>query len=283
MATRREKSKSSSFAPLARLLPADVAALVRSKAMDLSSVSLFWRRQAECATLFQSIVQVEPGVFALKSPFKENFISSLHCYVYPDGTFTPQETIASALVRHATWYLRIPDIDALRARAGAERIRPQALRGSMTWMGGIVRPTGEFTQDPEADGKPAILAWQNNGGNPPGFAIEVRGPSVNLQGPAFRTLLQSMVDALTVALELKRPSRGRPHLVAQAEKAAYLRDHRKAGRVEVAKSLCPCGRQHTQKYFDRLNKLADSFYRTQRSAFEKLVREQTRKYPEINS
>jgi hypothetical protein len=30
-----------------------------------------------------------------------------------------------------------------------------------------------------------------------------------------------------------------------------------------------------------LNKLADSFYRTQRSEFEKLVREQTRKYPEI--
>jgi len=30
-----------------------------------------------------------------------------------------------------------------------------------------------------------------------------------------------------------------------------------------------------------LNKLADSFYRTQRSEFEKLVREHARKYPEI--
>jgi hypothetical protein len=283
MAMRRAKSKSSGFAPLARLLPADVAALVRSKAMDLSGVSVFCRRQAECAALFGSIVQIKPGVFELKSPYKENFIGSLLAFLWRNANFSPEEMVANALVRHATWYLKSRDIDAVRARAGGERIQPQALRGSMKWMEGIVRPTGEFTQDPEADGKPAILVWQDTTGNLPGFAIEVCGPGVNFQGPVFRTLLQSMVDSLTVALELKRPGAGRPHLATQAEAAAYYRDHQKAGRAQIAKSLCSCGRPHTQKCFDRLNKLADSFYRTQRSAFEKLVRDQTRKYSEINS
>src|ERR1035438_1258264 len=103
MARRKAKSKPSGFVSFGRPLPADVAALVQRKAMDLRSVGPFWRRQADCAALFQSIVQVEPGMFVLKSPFKENFIGSLHCYVYPDGTFSPEETVASALVRHAAW------------------------------------------------------------------------------------------------------------------------------------------------------------------------------------
>ena len=197
MAIRKAKTKSPGFPSLVRSLPADVAAVVRSKTMDLSGVSLFCRRQAECAALFESIVQIKPGVFALKSPFKENFIGSLHAYLWPNANFSPEEGVANALVRHATWYLKVRDIDAVRER-GTERIKPQALRGSMKWIEGIVRPTGEFTRDPEADGKPAILVWQHNPGDPPGFAIEVRSPGINLQGPAFRTLLQSIVDSVSI-------------------------------------------------------------------------------------
>lgn len=286
MAIRKAaKSKSSGFDALARLLPDDVAAVVCSEAMDLSNVSLFCRRQVECATLFNSIVQIKPGVLMLKSPFKENFIGSLHAYLWLNANFSPEEMVANALVRHVTWYLKVRDIDAVRERAGAERINPSALRGSMKWIEGIIRPTGEFTRDAEADGNPAILAWQHNPGNPPNFAIEVKGPNIaDLKGPVFRTLLQSMVDSISIEMGLKRPNAGRPHLAPEAEEAAYLRDHQKAGRTEIAKRLCSCGSsRHTQKCFDRLNKLADSYYRTQRSAFEKLVRKQTRKYPEINS
>jgi hypothetical protein len=91
-----------------------------------------------------------------------------------------------------------------------------------------------------------------------------------------------MVDSTAVELGLKRPRTGRPNHAVEAESAAYLRDHQDVGRLKIATSLCSCGRsQHTQKCFDRLNKLADSFYRTQRSEFEKLVREHARKYPEI--
>jgi hypothetical protein len=291
MAIRKGKSKSSVFASLAHLLTVDVAAVVQKKAMDLSGVSLFCRRQAECAALFRSIVQIEPGVFALKSPFRENFIGSLHCYVFTNGNFSPEEMVSLALIRHANWYLNIRDIDAMRARArvGDKQLWPSVLGSVLhapaSYVGGIVRPTGEFTRDPEADGKPAILGWQRNPGNPSSFAIEVRGPGIDdLEGTVFRTLLQSMVDSVSIEMGLKRPSAGRPNLATEAEEAAYLRDHQKAGRTEIAKRLCSCGSsRHTQKCFDRLNKLADSFYRTQRSAFEKLVREQTRKYPEINS
>ncbi|HEY4930110.1 MAG TPA: hypothetical protein VII23_00945 [Terriglobales bacterium] len=284
MAVRKAKSKSSDFASLVRLLPADVAAVVRNEPMDLSGVSVFCRRQAECAALFGSIVQINPGMFKLKSPYKESFIGSLHCFLWPNARFTPEETVANALVRHAMWYLKIRDVDALRERAGAEQIKPQALRGLAQWKEGIVTPSGEFTRDPEADGKPAILAWQGNTGDPSSFAIELCGPGLTLEGTGFLRTLQSMVDFLATELGLKRTSAGRPHLASQAEEAAYYRDHLKAGRKRILEKLCLCGQpRHTQKCFDRLNKLADSFYRTQRSAFDKLVREQTRKYPEINS
>jgi hypothetical protein len=93
-----------------------------------------------------------------------------------------------------------------------------------------------------------------------------------------------MIECLSIELKLKRATAGRPPLSPVAESAAYHRDHLKAGRAQIAKMLCTCGSsRHTQKCFDRLNKLADSFYRKQRTEFEKLVREQTRKYPEINS
>ncbi len=287
MAIRKAKSNSSSFASLTRSLSPDVAAVVRSKQIDLSGVSLFCRRQAECAALFGSIVQIKPGVFMLKSPFRENFIASLRVYCWPNAVYSPEETVALALIRHANWYLRIRDTDALRAKPGAEQLSTWLSRRVPfrpgTYLGGILRPTGEFTRDPEAEGTLAILGWQNITDDPPGLAIEVRGPGVAVQGRALRKLLQSIVDCLTVEMGLKRPSAGRPHLASKAEEAAYLRDHRRVGRVEIAKHLCSCGQSHTQRCFDRLNKLADSFYRTQRSAFEKLVRDQTRKYPEINS
>jgi hypothetical protein len=284
MTVRKTKNKPSDLASLAKSLQAGVAAIVCSKAMDLSGVSSFCRRQAECAAVFQSVVQIKPGVFSLKSPFKENFIGSIRCYVYPNSDFSPEETVAIALVRHARWYLKIRDTVALRARAGAKEIMPCALRPPASWIGGIVRPTGEFTRDPEADGKPTILVWRDNGGDPSSFAIELCGPSLVLGGSGFLRTLQSMVDSLAIELGLKQPSVGRPHLASQAEAAAYYRDHRRAGRAQTAEKLCSCGRSpHTQRCFDRLNKLAESFYRTQRSAFDKLVREQTRKYPVINS
>ncbi|MGO9563824.1 MAG: hypothetical protein ACLPPV_14320 [Candidatus Korobacteraceae bacterium] len=284
---RKAKSNSSTMALLTRSLSADVAAVVRGKEIDLSRVSLFCRRQAECAALFGSIIQIEPGVFVLKSPFKENFIASLHVYYWPNAVYSPAEMVAMALIRHANWYLKTRDTDALRARPGAKQLSTwlfgHVSYGPGTYLEGIVRPTGEFTRDPEADGTSAILGWQDVSGNPPGLMIDIRGSGVAVQGPARRKLLQSIVDCLTVEMGLKRPSAGRPHLAGKAEEAAYLRDHRRAGRAEIAKHLCSCGRSHTQKCFDRLNKLADSFYRTQRSAFEKLVRDQMRKYPEINS
>jgi hypothetical protein len=283
MALRQAKSETFDFESLARSLSADVAAVVRRKAMDLSGISLFCRRQVECATLLGSIVQIKPGIFVLKSPFRENFIGSLHCYTYPNTRFGPEETVAYSLVRHADWYLRIHDVDALRKRTGSHQLKPFGLRPPMTWTEGIVKPTGEFTRDPGADGTPAILVWQDNAGDPPSFAIEICGPGIDRQEPGFRaTLLQSMIDCLSVELKLKRPSRGRPHLAARAEEAAYLRDHQHAGRMKIATILCSCGSSHhTQKCFGRLNKLADSFYRTQRSSLERLVREQAKKYPEI--
>jgi hypothetical protein len=121
------------------------------------------------------LAKIKPGIFVLKSPFKENFIGSLHCYVYPNIDFHPQETIAYALVRHAEWYLKIRDLDALRERSSHE-IKPLALcRGPMTWKEGILGPTGEFTGDPEAEGTPAILVWQDVVDDLPSFAIEIRG------------------------------------------------------------------------------------------------------------
>ena len=220
----------------------------------------------------------------LKSPFRENFIGSLHAYLSPDTSFSPQEVIACALLRHAKWYLSIRDIDALREKAG-NPIMPRLLRGSMEWTEGIIRPTGELTTDPEAEGKPAILVWQDSPGNPPAIAVEVCGPGVCTKDPAFhRTLLESMIECLSLTLKLKRATAGRPPLEAAAESAAYHRDHLRVGRAQIAKMLCSCGSsRHTQKCFDRLNKLADNFYHNQRVEFAKLIHEQTRKYPEINS
>jgi hypothetical protein len=280
MAIRTAKN-SSTMARLTRRLSPDVAAVVRGKRIDLRGVSLFCRRQAECAALFGSVVQIKPGIFVLKSPFKENFIASLGIYYWPNEVYSPEEMVAMALIRHANWYLKTRDTDVLRAKPGAKQLSRwlfgHVSYGPGTYLEGIVRPTGEFTRDPEADGTSAILGWQDVSANPPGLMIDVRGSGVPAEGPARRKLLQSIVDCLTVEMGLKRPSAGRPHLAGKAEEAAYLRDHRRAGRAEIAKHLCSCGRSHTQKCFDRLNKLADSFYRTQRSEFEKLVRDQTRK------
>jgi hypothetical protein len=285
MTTRQAKGKSSKFkfASLARLLPPEVAAFVRGEEIDLTGVSLFFRRQAECAALFGScIVQIKPCIFILKSPFKENFIASLHAY--HNVNMSPAENVAYSLVRHATWYLKIHDVDALRAR-GTSQIKPRALCcGNVTWQEGIITTTGQFSHNPEAEGKPAILVWQDNTStDPPSFAIEICGPGVAPSEPSFRrALLQSMIDSVSVQLGLKHRVAGRPHHTKEAESVAYLRDHQLAGRWKIAKSLCSCGRsKHTQECCDKLNKLAHSFYRTQRSQFEKLVREHARKNPKI--
>jgi hypothetical protein len=152
---------------------------------------------------------------------------------------------------------------------------------------GVVTPTGEFTRNPYADGTPAMLAWQDSHSARTGksevasFALEIRGLGIAPRQAAFRKTLQSMVDCLIVELGLKRRNAGRPRAI-QAEEAAYLRDHRHAGRAAIATKLCSCGNsRHTQKCFDRLNKLADSFYRTQRSSLEKRVREPAIKSPEV--
>ena len=275
------RTESPTVASLTSRLAADVAAIVSGESMDLSNASLFCRRQAECAATFGSIAQIKPGVFVLKSPFKESFMGSLHCYAYPNINFRPEEMLACALLRHANWYLKVRDVDAMHRRAGSYQIEPRTVHAPMRGYIGIVRPTGEFTGDPEADGTPALLAWQDNSGDPPSLAMEICGPGVGSQEPAFRlTLLRSMVDYLAVELGLRRSRAGRPALATQAEFAAYLRDHRNAGRLAIAQETCSCGNpRHTQKCFDRLNKLADSFYRTQRSNFEKLVQEHARKYP----
>jgi hypothetical protein len=92
----------------------------------------------------------------------------------------------------------------------------------MWTIGGVVKPTGEFTGDPEAEGKPAILSWQDNSGDPRSFALEICVPGVAQREPAFRrALLQSMVDSVAVQLELKRPAAG-PHQAQRAQSAAYL-------------------------------------------------------------
>lgn len=93
MVMRKAKEKSSGFAYLAFRLPADVAAVVQSKAMDLSGASFFCGRQAECAAVFKSIVQIKPAVFELKSPYKET--SSRRC------TLMCAPTWASALRRRS--------------------------------------------------------------------------------------------------------------------------------------------------------------------------------------
>jgi hypothetical protein len=175
MAIRRAKN-SSTMAQLTRRLSPDVAAVVRGKKIDLRGVSLFCRRQAECAALFGNIVQVRPGVFVLKSPFKENFVGSLFVYYWPNAVYSPEEMVAMALIRHANWYLKTRDTDALRARPGAKQLSRRLFGhvsyGPATYLEGIVRPTGEFTRDPEADGTSAILGWQDVSGNPPGADIK---------------------------------------------------------------------------------------------------------------
>jgi hypothetical protein len=275
---QREKRKRAKV-DLYSHLSADVTAVVRREVIDLRGVSLFCRRQAECAVLFGKIVEPNPGMFVLKSPFKESFIGSLHVWLWQNAKFSPEEMVANALVRHAKWYLSIRDTDALRQKAGGP-IRPRLLRGSMAWIEGIIRPDGEFTTDPEAEGRPAMLAWQDSPGDPPAIAIEVCGPGVSTHDPAFhRRLLESMIECLTLALNLKRATAGRPPLGAVTESAAYHRDHLRLGRPQIAKMLCSCGGSHTQKCFDRLNKLADNFYRNQRAEFAKLVREQTKNIP----
>jgi hypothetical protein len=283
MTERRRKGETARSELYARL-PAKIAAVVRRRVLDLTGISLFYRRQVECAALFGRIAEIEPGRLELKSPFRENFIGSLHAYLSPNTRVSPQELIAYALLRHAKWYLCIRDTDALREKAG-KPITPRLLHGSMAWTEGIIRPKGEFTADPEAAGTPAILVWQDSAGNPPSIAVEVCGPGVSTKDPAFhRRLLESMIECLCLRLSLKRATAGRPPLDATAESAAFHRDHLRVGRAQIAKELCSCGSsRHTQRCFDRLNKLADNFYRKQRADFAKLVREQTRKYPDINS
>jgi hypothetical protein len=268
--TRRKPASSALYARL----PEDLKAVVRPKVMDLRGISLFCMRQAECATLFGSILEINQGMFTLKSPYKENFIGSLHAFLWPNAHFSPQEAVANALVPHVKWYLSVLDIDAVRKQTRAHQINPRLAQvlGSLQWIDGLVRPTGEFTSHPEADGKPAILAWYDD---PSGFGIEICGPGV--AAASKRRLLHSVFDRIAIEWGLKRARRGRPHLTAKAESAAYHRDHLGTGRAQIAKILCPCGlSQHTEKCFDRLNKLADSFYRTQRSELAKLIRAEQR-------
>lgn len=282
MALRRNTKKDQT--DLYDRLPAELAAVVRDETIDLTQVSPFCRKQAECTPLFEKIVQIQPGIFALRPPFRENFIKSLHAYIWPNAQFSPQETVANALLRHAKWYLSTHDTDTFRANT-KKPIVPRLLRPNFTWIEGIVRPNGEFTTNSECEGEAAILVWQDSPGDPPAIAIEICGLAVGTTKPAFRLrLLESMLECLSIALELKRPTAGRPVMTVLAESAAYQRDHLRLGRAQIAKALCSCGgSRHTQKCFDRLNKLADGFYRNQRNEFTKLVREQARKYSEIKS
>jgi hypothetical protein len=139
-----------------------------------------------CAALFKSIVQIKPGVFELRSSYKENFIGSLHLWVYLSLNFSPEETVAYALVRHAERYFRIRDALA-GEKLGTRQIKPRALGPPNVWKNGVVRPTGEFTRDLEADGELAVLFWQDKAGDPrPSLALEICGPGV-AQHPTVQT------------------------------------------------------------------------------------------------
>src|SRR5438132_920492 len=113
--------------------------------INLTGASPFFMQQAECAALFTDGVEKKArGQFVLKSPFRENFVASLFGYIYPDAPFSAAETIASALRRHAEWYLEIRDYDRIRSRFVAEMIKPLepaalkcVLDGSLSWWEGF--------------------------------------------------------------------------------------------------------------------------------------------------
>jgi len=269
--------------PLDPRIPSAVAELVCREVIDLTGVSTFFRRQAECAAQFtEGIEQRAPGCFVLKSPFRENFVGSLPVYIFPN--LGAAETIAYTLPRHAAWYLRTRDVDRIRRRFAAEltegrTLQPIALKpGTIQWWEGFIAADGEFAINAEKQGTPGILAFQEISGDNTSLALEIRGPDVGRQDPAFRkTLLKSALKAALLRLGLEQPRRGRRHDDQRAEKIAHARDHKRLKNLNIARQFCDCGQQrHAGRCFDRLNAVADSFYSVQRSHFEKLVKSQAR-------
>lgn len=244
-------------------------------------------RQAECAALFtDGIEQITPGRFVLKSPFRENLIASLPVYIFPNTPFGSAETIAYALRRHAEWYLRTGDIDRIRRRFAAELSQPRTLepvalrpRGDpLRWWEGFICADGEFVIDPEKQGTPGVLAFQEISGDNTSLAVEIRGRDVGRKDARFRkTLLKSALKQVLLQIGLEQPRRGRPHDAQRAENIAHSRDHERLTNREIARKFCNCGQQrHTRECFDRLGASANSFYSVQRSQFQKLLKSQYR-------
>jgi hypothetical protein len=281
---KQERAKDERKVPLrdARV-PADVAELVCCKVINLASVSTFAKRQADCATLFvDGVEQTAPGLFVLKSPFRESFIASLFAYINPNSGFSAAETIAYALPRHAEWVLKVSKIDRIRQRFAAEvakPLEPVALRGSLEWWQGFIAEDGTFTLESEGPGSPGILVYQEIKGEHTSLALEIRGSSVERNDSSFRkTLLNSALRELLLAMKLVQRRRGRPHQAQKAESIAYSRDHQRLTKPRIAGLFCSCGQQrHTRACYDRLDALADNFYAVQRSRFKELIISQHRK------
>src|SRR5437764_8719135 len=133
--------------------------LARTDVLALSSASLFCRKQAHCASLFkEGIEEVEPGKFVLKSPFKESFLGSLHLYEYPNAEFTPIDTIAQALLRHAEWFLNVERIDSIRSKFKNE---PEiTLDPPCRYWDVWGTDDGDLGGEPSEDGSPALLGFR---------------------------------------------------------------------------------------------------------------------------
>src|SRR5208283_697515 len=233
--------------------PSEIMQLVRRDVIDLTGVSKFFERQAEFAALFtDGIEQRAPGHFVLKSPFRENFIGSFHIYIYPEAPFSPAETIAYALRRHVELYLRSCDTHRISSRFYAElnpltKLEPAALRarGDPThWWQGFIGVDGKFAINPEKQGTPAVLVFQEISGENMSLALEIRGPDVGTRDPAFRrTLLKSVLKEALLQLGLEQSRPGRPHHAQRAEGIAYNRDHKRLTKQKIAAQFCDCGEQ----------------------------------------
>jgi len=157
-------------------------------------------------------------------------------------------------------------------------LEPAALKGGLQWWEGFIGDDGEFAIDPEKQGTPAIVAFQEISGETTSLALEIRGCDVGRKDQAYRKkLLQSALKATLLKLGLEQPHRGRPHDANRSESIAYSRDHQRLTKQKIATQFCNCGNKwHIRLCFDRLDALADGFYSVQRSRFEKLVKRQRR-------
>jgi hypothetical protein len=264
-------------------VPVDFARLVSRDVIDLTGISKFFEQQAECAALFTEGIELKaPGHFRLKTPFREAFIQSINVWVHPTGAHSPREEIAYALRRYAEWYLRFRYNDRIRKRFAATQpttLRPTSLRPSVdpiqSWEG-FIGADGEFAVNPEKEGTPGIVAFQEIGGNYSSLALEVRGRDVGNKDPAFRKrLLKSALKEILLQLGLEQPRPGRPHDARRSESIAYSRDHQQLTKQKLAMQFCDRGQQrHTKQCFDRLGGLADSFYSVQKAHLAKLVSRQ---------